>query len=226
MTPPLTETSYYWVRVINSCGRANSATATVTVFLPPPSNLIATMSSTTQIAVSWTISQGADHYELERKFSGLPFVKIADVVSGSYVDSTVSSGATYLYRVRAANAGATVVSAYSNSDLATTMSFSPIVSEETEILSAHFVELLNALNAVRSANGSPPLTWTALLPPGVPAPAPGVDIYAAHVTNLRSRMDAALLDLGLPIRSYIDPVLDNSIFIRREHVVELRERTQ
>ncbi len=226
VTPPLTQTTSYFVRVINSCGRADSNPATVTVVPTPPSNLIATMVSPTQIAVSWTGSQGADHYELERKSNGSGFVKIANAMNPSYVDGTVNAGTSYVYRVRAADTGGTALSAYSNSDLATTMTFSSIVSGVTTILSAHFEELLAAVNAVRAANGSAPVSWAAILPSGVTAPAPGVVIYGAHVSSLRSQMDAAQQALGLPASSYTDPVLGNSILIKRVHVVELQERTQ
>ena len=54
-TPALTQTTSYWVRVSNSCGSANSNTATITVSPAPPTNLSASDGTyTDKVRVTWS----------------------------------------------------------------------------------------------------------------------------------------------------------------------------
>lgn len=223
-TPALTEPGSYSVRVANSCGGADSAVATVSVKLAAPSGLLATHAGSGQITVSWTGSPWADHYELERKSGGSPFGRISDVSATSYSDSGLAPGTTYVYRVRAVDPAGGKASDYSNADLSTTMTFSS-VGMGVAVRASDFEEMLGGVNAVRAAGGSAALTWTAILPAGIPAPGAGVLIYGAHLESLRAQMDLARETLGFPAAGYTDPVVVGTL-IRAVHVTELRERMQ
>ena len=223
-TLPITNVTTWWIVVFNSCGNTQRL-VTVTPTLSPPSNLSATATTTTQVSITWNPQGNADHYELERRSNGGAFARIATPAATSYAE-IVSANTTYVYRVRSANANASVVSGYSNNDLATTITFSPVVAGATTIQSAHFDELLSAMNLVRAANGASSLTWTAILPAGIPAPAPGVVVYRDHLTSLRAQMDAARQALGIATSGYTDPVVDTTVPIRALHILELRSATQ
>ena len=108
---------------------AIASSTTVTDATPPstPGTLSATAASGSQVNLSWgasTDSGGSNlsGYKIERcQGSGCSgFVQIASTSSTSYADSTLSSGVTYLYRVRAYD-GAGNHSGYSNAPTVTTL---------------------------------------------------------------------------------------------------------
>ena len=95
-----------------------------------------------------------------------------------------SAGAAYLYKVRALSGQGG--SPDSNIDLATTVIFTDLdLAVETFIRTAHFTELLTAVNAVRALAGLTAVAFTA------PAPADNNFILGAHIGNLRSGLDPA-----------------------------------
>jgi hypothetical protein len=216
----------YWVVVGNSCGQVTSAHATVTPVLTTPTGLTATATGNGSILISWNATADADHYELERKSSGGAFTQIGTPNGNSYTDVGIGTNVTYVYRVRSSDAFSTVFSTYSNNDLATTITFSVLTSGESLIQSLHFDEVLTGINLVRAANGSPPLSWSAILPVGKPAPGPGVLVFREHLTSLRTYMDLAVQALGIATTGYTDPVVDGTVLIKAAHVFELRSRTQ
>jgi hypothetical protein len=91
-----------------------------------------------------------------------------------------------------------------------------------ESLTAFFI----IVNLVRAASGSPPVTWSAILPGNVPAPpAAGqatTGVYAALITSLRTQMDAALSVLGIPAAPYTDPL--TLTYIKAVHFTDLQAR--
>jgi len=79
--------------------------------LPPEavSNLELTVSSSS-ISQAWTASTGATSYDVHRKATALgTFASIGTPSTVSYVDSAVSSGGTYWYRVFAKNSDGTSI---------------------------------------------------------------------------------------------------------------------
>jgi hypothetical protein len=99
------------------------------------------------------------------------------------------------------------------------------VGTGTPVAAAHFQQLLAAVNAVRAAAGSDNVSWTAILPNGVPPPASGVVVSAHHLKSLRASMNAALSALGLTPGTYSEPEpLGAVIFLR--HIDQLRQRSQ
>ena len=221
-TPPLTATKTYYVVASNACESLTSRTATVTVRpLAAPTGLIATAISTSAVAVSWNASADADHYVLERQSLGSGFLPVLNVYGTSVTNSSLPGNTSYVYRVRAVSPSGAVSSPPSTIDLATTMTFAPLVAGETAVALAHFEELLGAVNAVRGANGSPATSWSAILRPGVPVPAVGVSVYGSHLESLRSAMNAARTTLGLGALTYTDPSLPG-VLLKVQHLTEIR----
>ncbi|HXQ71603.1 MAG TPA: galactose oxidase-like domain-containing protein [Pyrinomonadaceae bacterium] len=218
----------YMLFILNSNGvpsvaqiiNVNSANA-----LPPgpPSNLVATASSTSSVSLSWSAGSGSiDHYEIQRATSkNGPFTTLANTASTSATDSGLSSTTTYIYRVRAVDANGNY-SDFSNTDITTTIVFTddPLVVNVTLIYAQHIVELRQAVNAVRAAAGLSAATWT-------DSSLTGVEVRAVHISELRSNLDGALSALGLSTGSYTDASLTpGTTVVKAVHVSELRTRVK
>lgn len=194
--------------------------------IAPPTGLVAAATSTTQVSLSWSppSSGVVDHYEIQRRqtindaWTTLPLAPTAPSAS----DAGLSSGVTYLYRVRAIGAAGCVPSDFSTVDLATTIIFTddPLVAQGTIIKAVHVSELRQAVNAVRTAAARAPATWTdpSLL---------GVTVKAVHVQEMRNNLDPALTALGFSSSSYTDPnLVQGSTNVLKIHVDELRQRVK
>ena len=193
------------------------ATSSSTVPLSPPSNLQATATSPTTVSLTWLGSAGATAYDIERKSAGGDFQPIATVTALSYAD-TVADSTAHVYRVRSRNASGG--SAYSNMDLATTVSFTddPLVPQATTAEAAHMMELRSAIGAVVSLAGLPARAWTdALIGPQV------TPIRRIHVEEVRSALRAAFTALGFPGIALTDEVLTNQTLVKAAHFQELRD---
>jgi YD repeat-containing protein len=211
-----------WVRVDgNNITPVNSRTAMISV-RPVAANAAVTPNTTNQITVSWQAF--AHHYLVKRCANGTCDVPFSWSSGTSFNDVNRNLNTTYVYSIASVDVYGTA-SAYSNPDIATTMSFTPVVSGGV-INRTHINELLTAVNLVRAANGSPPITWSAILPGGVPEPpAAGqatTEVYAAHITSLRTQMDAALAALGIAVSPYTDP--QTLTFIKAVHFTDVQAR--
>jgi titin len=121
-------TSYtYRVRAYNSAGSSawsNLALAqTLTAIVAPavPSNLAASANGASQITLTWQDNSLTETgFKVERSINGGAFTQIgtAGLNASSYIDSGLSEGTTYSYRVRATTL--LIDSAYSNTASATT----------------------------------------------------------------------------------------------------------
>jgi regulation of enolase protein 1 (concanavalin A-like superfamily) len=111
-------TTYYRVRATNSAGDSsysNVAQISPLGTLAAPSNLTASATSATKVALKWTNNAtNATGVKIERSTDNVNFTQIATVASNvaSYNDTALTSGRTYYYRVRATSS--TGDSAYSN----------------------------------------------------------------------------------------------------------------
>lgn len=137
-----------------------------------PSSLNANATSTTQVYLSWTPPQGATNgytYRIERSinYDATPdhgFEVINTVPSSSYTDTipTTTAAKTYLYRVRSVLDGQ--YSPWSTLSFATTKSFAEQISNQgparTSVSATHFLELKEAVDAVRAAAGLPAFNWS------------------------------------------------------------------
>jgi hypothetical protein len=205
--------------------------------LVAPVNFTAHADATTQITLSWT-STGTPTYLIEWSTNfaaannGFTQRTIIDCTGGcpnslSYTD-TVPAGTvtTYLYRVRSVSG--TQQSAPSAVDFATTKSFQEQIQNQdppgrTTIKAAHFLELRDAVNAVRAAAGLNAFNWS---DPQGRAPANNVPILKSHMQDLRNGLDQALSNLGLTPQAYTDQGLPPGTSVRKAHIDELRQRTK
>ncbi len=136
--PTLGKNSYYfdgdvaevviYDRVLSTAERnavsyyLNSKYALVAATATTPSNLMAQAVSASQVSLKWdgALDQGATRVSIERKTGmGGTYAVVAEVQNtSSYIDTGLSAGTTYYYRVRAANF--VEWTAYSNEADATT----------------------------------------------------------------------------------------------------------
>jgi hypothetical protein len=221
----LTQSTTYSLTISDSC---SSSTSNVTISIPlaiPSSGLTATKVTSTQIEVWWPVVSGATTYVLERR-SGPAWEEIAQLTPPTthHTDNTAQSNKTYAYRVYAIGSGSGTTSAYSNSDVATTRSFTAAVPL-AQITSAPTNDMLAAVNSVRAAAGWSALAWSNILAPNDPLPAPGTIILARHVLSCRARMNEALQALGVPVASYATPDL-TGVAPAAAHINEVQQRAQ
>jgi RHS repeat-associated protein len=204
--------------------------ATTGASAPAPSSLTASPSGA-QVSLSWSAASGAVNYRLERKAAGGSYVLAATTTSTSKVDTGVTAGNAYLYRVCAANAGGSCTSPFSNIALGAAITFvtdptivstvdDPTGATATTIKPAHITELRTAVNAVRTLAGLPNASWTnSNISSGIP-------IRKEDVQDLRDRLGDAFTALGITPFSYTDPVLSSGSSgtpIRKVHITQLRQ---
>lgn len=218
-TPPMTGVESYWLVVQSSCGKATSAHIVVRGIPNAPTGLQASRAQGGGALVHWNSVAGASKYVLQRKMQGVSYVYAGETTSTSLPDAC-ASGSTCVYQVIAVSA-ANQSSAPSNKDLVTIVDFSPL----TAVRASDFNAILAAVNLVRAANNDGGLTWTMILPAGVPAPAASVRVDARHVTALRTAMDNACSVLGVAPAPYEDPN-PAGMLIRRKHLEDLQQRSQ
>jgi hypothetical protein len=77
-----------------------------------------------------------------------------------------------------------------------------VVSQGLSVTKAEFDKVLAAVNEAREAAGWPSLTWSTLLSPDQPLPAPSETVYAQHVRACRARLNEALEAVGARIGDY------------------------
>jgi fibronectin type 3 domain-containing protein len=169
------------------------------------------------VNISWTASPGADHYEVERTTNiSSNYVPLnLNVTNTTFTDNTVTSVTAYLYRVRAVNS-AGGVSAYSNIDLATAISFTDnsILAGSTPMRAEHITQLRQAVNAVRAVTTLSQVTWAEGISSG------GL-IKASHLQELRTKLDEARSALGLSACAYTDA--STGQLIQKVHIDQLRQ---
>lgn len=217
----LSQTTTYSFTITDSCG---SATSNVTIKVPLPMTTTAFSANwnpATGIRLSWPSSSGATGYTIERR-AGTTWEYLTSVTGTQFDDTAIQSNKTYAYRVYATSSGSQ--SGYSNSDIATTYTYSPAVAG-TYVTASSFNTTLDAVNKIREAAGMPAVSWANILSPNDPLPNPGVIITGRHILACRARMTEALQALGAPPRSYVDPdpILKT---IRALHVNEIQDQTK
>ncbi|HXH42113.1 MAG TPA: FG-GAP-like repeat-containing protein, partial [Thermoanaerobaculia bacterium] len=205
------------ISAFDAHGCSGSASYTLTILLPAgstPANLIATATSTSQIALTWFGVANTNHYEVQRS-SGGAFATISTPSVTAFLDNTVSAGTTYRYQVRAIS-NASVTSPFSNYDIATTIFFNddPLIAMSTVIQAVHITQLRTAVNAVRATAGLAPYSFT---DPSVA----GIVIKAVHITDLRNALDPARSALGVPAIVYSNPATSGTL-VRAIDLTEIR----
>jgi fibronectin type 3 domain-containing protein len=152
---------------------------------PAPTGLTATAGSS-QVSLSWGASAGATSYSIYRGTSagGESATAIATgVTSASYVDTTVTNGTTYYYKVTAVNSSG--ASGYSNEASATPVSGLPAAPA--------------ALTAT-AGNAQVALSWTA---------SSGATSYNVYRGSLPGQENTTPIATGITTTSYLDTTVNN-----------------
>lgn len=178
-----------------------TGSATVSVTAPPSSTpiLAASATSTSSASLSWTAVAGATSYTLERSFNGSAFAVIASTSALTFNDTSLASGTTYIYRVRAA--GGTP----SAPGVATTIA----LTNDSIIRAAHFNAIRTAIDALRRSASLAPMAYTNAI-------APGKAVRAIDLAEMRAAIDAARAAIGLPPVAW-----DTSSKVKQLHLDEL-----
>lgn len=107
-TPALTQTTSYWVRILNPCSSADSATATVTVPGTCTKPVITTQPQSVTIDLGkvptvTVIASGAVSFQWYRGSSGDTSQPISGATSQSYTGTPITTAGTTLFWVRVTN---------------------------------------------------------------------------------------------------------------------------
>jgi hypothetical protein len=181
-----------------------------------PSGVAAAATTTTSINIAWNPLSGATTYQLMRSSDGNPYVDIGSPTSGTSATDGVSSGKTYLYKVRALLGG--LWTDASSPDLATTILFTDDnVLAGLTVRALHLQEIRSAVNAVLvSAGMSAPYS----------GPSVGTTIAASDITALRNSVTTAYAKIGMPQLSFAETITAGTSKIKASHFQELRDRTK
>jgi fibronectin type 3 domain-containing protein len=100
---------YYVVTAENSVGEGTASSEISALTVPASPGDVVVTAGNGEATITWSASTGASSYTVERaSSSGGPFTIVASgVTSLSYLDTGLSSGSTYYYRVSAGNASGT-----------------------------------------------------------------------------------------------------------------------
>jgi len=192
-----------------------------TVLVPPavPAGLDAHATSATDVALSWDAVADASFYEVWRR----PNINnAADFVVSTpdttATDSILLPNTTYLYQVRAI--GTTGTSAFGPFDPATTVIFTHGNLDGALVEGIDMSEVRTAVNAMHVAANLGPATFT-----DDPS-AVGTLIKAAHIIELRTQLDDARLQIGVPALIYAQTITAGTTLIKFGDFTELRAGTQ
>lgn len=175
-----------------------------------PTNVVATSSTASTAAVTWTASSGATSYKIYRSSLNGPFAHVGTSATTIFNDSPLSANTTYLYKVQAL-AGA-AESSLSDVDATTTTVFTdqPLTTG-IKIKAVHATQLRTAVNAMRAAAGLTAQTFTS-----------GSTVQAVHVDQLRAALDEARAAIGLSALAYTDAITPGVTKVKALHWNELR----
>jgi len=207
----------------HGCSITTSATRTTACpGITAPTGVVATATTTTNVAITWNAVGTATNYKVLRSSNGSTYGQVGNPATNSFNDSTALASTAYLYKVLANDGSSDSVP--SNIDLATTVIFTdPTLSAgTTAVKTMHVSELRTAVNAVRAMTSLIPAVFT---DPTLSANT--TTIKRLHIIELRSALDTARVALSLPAVSYTDPTITaGSTPIKAAHINDLRGGVQ
>jgi flagellar hook assembly protein FlgD len=143
------------------------------------------------------------------------------VNSGTIWSESVGANFAAVYQIQPVDGAGNPVGPPSNIALLTTAAFTddPLAIGVT-VKAQHVTELRTAVNLVRAAAGLTAYSWTYSI-------SGQAVIHAADVAELRTALNGALTNLNLlPLQPFVDPTLDNTVTIKRDHIQQLRNRVR
>lgn len=181
-----------------------------------PTNLQATVDSSTSVTVTWNAAGGALSYEVLRESGGVP-VQIGTSTSTRFTDSTASPNTAYRYRVRVPS-GPNSSPVYAGTFIFTDPT---LVAGTTAVKTTHVSELRTKVNAMRVFGGLSAASFTD------PTLTPSTPIRGVHVTEVRTALNAARTALGMNTITFTDSSIATGVTkIKAAHVNELRGGTK
>jgi len=194
-----TSTTTYFATVSNSCTQTiTSSNVTVTVLTAPGNFSAHTNADGSNISISWAAVPGAASYQVQRSSTwGGTFSNLGNPVTTTSVTDGPFTGAvaTYVYVVYAINGSATSPASVKDYATAAGMLFhdSTITAGQTSIAKQHILDLRAAVNAVRTALGTTPATWSD----------PLTYITANSINEVRNRLNDARNLPGVALGNYL-----------------------
>ncbi|MGZ7041292.1 MAG: hypothetical protein ACXVH7_05830, partial [Thermoanaerobaculia bacterium] len=197
---------------------------------PAPQNFVARASSTSQVSITFTPSEGTGSYNMYRQmtFTQTPFLFDSTGSVQPFIDSGqglpppgLLPDTTYLYQAEAVGTSGSGTSPRSVLELATTTIFNDPNLSGVAIKGEHIDSLRRAVNAVRIAANLLPVTFT---DDPITNSTP---IARIHIIEIRNALDPALAAMGFPSIVYTDPAITQNVtVIKAAHVSQPREATQ
>jgi serine protease AprX len=171
----------------------------------------------TAVAVAWTPAVNVMNvqYEVWRGTSLANMQKIVTLPDTGWLDTSLPANTAYVYRIVAvANGG---VSVPSNNTVATTIAWTDsTICCDAPIKSAHWSELRNGIDFIRTAANLSTGAWASPI-------SSGAHIAAAQVAEMRTRLAEAFATLGVPAATFTTPLPTSGVtFIIPAHVLDLR----
>jgi hypothetical protein len=205
----------YRIRAVN--GPNGSAWLNATSTLPSIVSFASTATTLTTAQLVWSGTGGAFGFDLERKPVGGTFSVVASSPVSPQSDSSLTSGATYVYRVRAKNPLGVSGWSYDASTLVV-FSHDPIVVGDI-VLESDISQIRTAINQFRANVGLSAASFT-----DTPLVAGTTVIKVPHVMQLRSALDAARGAASVPALNYTDLTITvATTTVKAAHIQELRE---
>jgi Metallo-peptidase family M12 len=184
------------------CGVTDTKSITISsVTYNPPTNVVATATSTTSAIVTWTAATGTapGRYNVYRSADSINYTLVGSSTGTTFPDSPLSTNKAYLYKVRSADSSGNNESVDSNRDLATIVIYTntTLTAVVSTIQAVDLNELRTAVNAVRSLNLIGPGAYTySPITPGASI------VHALDISQLRTNLNTALSGMSLPLPSY------------------------
>jgi uncharacterized repeat protein (TIGR01451 family) len=189
----------------------NNSVNDYTRILTAPSSVVATATTSSQVAVTWWPTYGEQPvYEVFRSTGNGPYVQVGSTLGTTFYDNAVAANTVYLYQVRKKEGS--VVGPFSARDWASTLVYTddPIVARSTRIKRIHIEQLRAAVNQVRASVGLPAAVFTD------PSLA-GLVVKKIHIAQLRIAVNDARVQAGLGGIAFND-----STSIMAAHINDLR----
>jgi hypothetical protein len=191
-----------------------------------PTGVTATALSGTLVQVTWTASAGASGYDVYRSTSingsWSPVCSVA--CTSGFLDDTVASGTTYLYKVRAVSLG--FESPDSNVDFATAVGFTDDYQLSGKVISHTYLQQIrDAVNALRLTSGLTPLTFSNPASAGSPILATDITALRTGITDAFNALRAFYTSAGFtsPNPTFGEAIVAHTTPIRASHWQEIRE---
>ncbi len=186
----------------------------------PPTNVVATATSSSSVNVTWSASSGAVSYQVWRSAGSGVWTLAGTPTTTSFTDGGLSEG-SYLYRVRAVATGG-YLSSDSGPDYATAFEFadSPLVAGMTA-RTLHVLQLRMAVNHLRTLAGLGDYPFTD------PSFTAGITpIKAVHLNELRTAFSEARNALGFMPIGYSESIVAGVTPVKAAHINQLRSGVQ